>query len=152
MLNSDYNDMLHILSEEGVKFILVGGYAFSAHGYPRTTLDIDFWVLPSPENASAVMRALKKFGAPLTNVSAADFEIPGTIFQIGVAPRRIDIITKIESVSFDEAYARALVTEWEGVNVHVLSLQDLLVNKRAVGRPKDLADIVLLERLIAEKQ
>ena len=148
MLNSDYSDMLFALSEAKVKFILIGGYAFSAHGYPRTTLDIDFWVLASPENADAVIRALNRFGAPLMGVTEADFEKEGAIFQIGVVPRRIDIITKIDGVSFADAYPRALVTEWEGVMVHVLSLQDLLANKRASGRTKDLADIELLERLI----
>ena len=151
MLNNDYSDMLRALSEEGVKFILVGGYAFAAHGYPRTTLDIDFWVFASSENASAVIRALEKFGAPLTDVSAADFEKAGTIFQIGVEPRRIDIITEIDGVTFEDAYARALIKTWEGVTIRVLSLQDLLANKRASGRLKDLADVQLLERLISEK-
>ena len=151
MLNSDYSDMLRILSEEGVKFILVGGYALSAHGYPRTTLDIDLWVLASPENASAIIRALKAFGAPLTDVTAADFEKEGTIFQIGVAPCRIDIITAIDGVRFEEAYPRALAKTWEGIDVRILSLQDLLANKRASGRLKDLADVQLLERLIAKK-
>ena len=152
MIHQDYKDMLLALSEENVKFMLVGGFALAAHGHPRFTYDIDFFVMVSPDNAKAVMRALKRFGAPLMGVTEADFEQKGIVFQIGVPPVRIDIITKIEGVSFDEAYPRALVTEWEGVTIRVLSLQDLLVNKRAVGRPKDLADVALLERLIAEKK
>ena len=149
MLNNDYKDMLHALSGEGVKFILVGGYAISAHGWPRTTLDIDFWILASPENAAAVIRALKTFGAPLADVSAADFEKAGTIFQIGVAPCRIDILTQIDGVDFEEAWPRAVVKTWEGIDVRVLSLQDLLANKRASNRLKDLADVELLEQLVS---
>lgn len=151
MLNSDYTDMLRAFSACDVKFILVGGYALGALGYPRSTLDIDLWVMASPENAAAVVRALKHFGAPLSNISEADFMTEGTIFQIGVVPRRIDIITKIDGVSFADAYPRAEVVELEGLSVRVLSLQDLLANKRASGRLKDLADVQLLERLIAEK-
>ena len=151
MLNSDYSDMLRTLSECDVKFILVGGYALGALGYPRATLDIDFWVMPSPENASSLIRALEHFGAPLSNISETDFMTEGTIFQIGVVPRRIDIITKIDGVSFADAYPRAEVVDLAGLPVHVLSLQDLLANKRASGRPKDLLDVQLLERLIAER-
>ena len=93
MLNEDYRDMLHVLSEEKVKFILVGAYALAAHGYPRATMDIDIWVMPSPENADAVLRALSRFGVPLHKLTKEDLLKDGTIFQIGVAPRRIDIIT-----------------------------------------------------------
>lgn len=151
MLNSDYSDMLRTLSECDVKFILVGGYALGALGYPRATLDIDFWVMASPENAAAVLRALKHFGAPLSNISETDLVTEGTIFQIGVVPRRINIITKIDGVSFADAYPRAEIVELEGIPVRVLSLQDLLANKRASGRPKDLWDVQLLERLVAER-
>jgi hypothetical protein len=151
MLNSDYLDMLRILSEEKVKVILVGGYAFAAHGYPRSTLDIDFWVMASPENASAVIRALKRFGAPLSGVSEEDFRKEGTIFQIGIVPRRIDLLTKVDGVAFADAYKRAPVVEWEGVSVHVLSLEDLLANKRTIGRPKDLADVQIIENLLKQQ-
>ncbi len=94
MLNEDYKDMLHALSVEKAKFILVGAYALAAHGYPRATMDIDIWVKPSPKNADAVLRALRRFGAPLHNLTREDLQKDGTIFQIGVAPRRIDIITE----------------------------------------------------------
>ena len=87
MLNEDYKDMLHALSEEKVRFLLVGAYALAAHGYPRATMDIDIWVMPSPQNADAVLRALHRFGAPLHNLSKEDLQMDGTIFQIGVAPR-----------------------------------------------------------------
>lgn len=151
MISSDYKDMLLALLAEDVKFILVGGYALAAHGYPRFTLDIDFFVLASPDNARAVIRALRRFGAPLSGVSEADFEKEGIVFQVGVAPLRIDIITQISGVAFSDAWPRAAVMEWEGLSIRVLSVLDLLANKRASGRPKDLLDVQLLERLIAEK-
>jgi len=89
MLNEDYKDMLRALSDEKVKFLLVGAYAMAAHGYPRATGDMDIWVLPSPENAEAVLRALNQFGAPLHDLTAEDLQKEGTVFQIGVAPRRV---------------------------------------------------------------
>lgn len=94
MLNEDYKDMLLALSDEKVRYMLVGAYALAAHGYPRATMDIDIWVMPSPQNADAVMRALRRFGAPLHNLTKEDLQKDGTIFQIGIAPRRIDIITE----------------------------------------------------------
>jgi len=101
MLNEDYKDMLRALSDERVKFILVGAYALAAHGYPRATMDIDIWVMPSPENADAVLQALRRFGAPLHNLTREDLLKDGTIFQIGVAPRRIDIITAASGLRFE---------------------------------------------------
>jgi len=145
MLNEDYKDMLQSLQKEGVKFLLVGGYALAAHGHPRSTMDIDFWVMTSAENAKAVMRALKRFGAPLQNVSESDFETEGTILQIGVIPRRIDIITKIDGVRFEDAWPRAVSVELDGCRIPVISLEDLLANKCASGRLKDLADVATLE-------
>jgi len=91
MLNEDYRDMLRALSDEKVRFILVGAYALAAHGYPRATMDIDIWVMPSPENADAVLRALRRFGAPLHNLTKEDLQKDGTIFQIGVAPSQHNV-------------------------------------------------------------
>ncbi len=147
MLNEDYKDMLRIFSDEKVKFLLVGAYAMAAQGYPRTTMDIDFWVLPSPENADAVMRALRGYGAPLFDLTKEDLTKEGTIFQIGVAPRRIDIITSASGLQFEQAFARALSTDLEGIEVRVPSIDDLITNKRASGRAKDLADVEALELL-----
>ena len=147
MLNEDYRDMLQCLHAEGVKFMLVGGYALAAHGHPRSTLDIDLWVMASADNAVAVMRALKRFGAPLREVSAADFETEGTVLQIGVAPRRIDILTKIDGVRFDDAWPRSVPVDLDGCSIRVIALEDLLANKRASGRPKDVADVATLQAL-----
>jgi len=147
MLNEDYRDMLHVLSEEKVKFILVGAYALAAHGYPRATMDIDIWVMPSPENADAVLRSLSRFGAPLNNLTKEDLLRAGTIFQIGVAPRRIDIITTASGLQFETAYQNSTPVNIEGIEVRIPSIDDLILNKRAIGRTKDLADAEALEYL-----
>jgi hypothetical protein len=147
MLNEDYRDMLLALADEKVRFLLVGAYALAAHGYPRATMDIDIWVMPSPENADAVLRALRRFGAPLQDLTREDLQTDGTIFQIGVAPRRIDIITAASGLRFEEAFECSLAMEIEGIAVHVPSLEDLIRNKRASGRTKDLADAEALEDL-----
>jgi len=104
MLNEDYKDMLLALTDEKVRYLLVGAYALAAHGYPRATMDIDIWVIPSLQNADAVMRALHRFGASLHNLTKEDLQKEGTIFQIGVAPRRIDIITAASGLRFEETY------------------------------------------------
>jgi len=147
MLNEDYRDMLHVLSEEKVKFILVEAYALAAHGYPRATMDIDIWVMPSPENADAVIRALSRFGAPLHNLTKEDLLEDGTIFQIGVAPRRIDIITTASGLQFETTYQNSSPVTIEGIEVRIPSIDDLILNKRAIGRTKDLADAEALESL-----
>ncbi len=151
MLNEDYRDMLQALVDEKVNFLLVGAYALAAYGYPRATMDIDIWVLPSPDNADGVLRALLRFGAPLHNVSRADFEKEGTVFQIGVAPRRIDIITAASGLQFEPTFRNSLIVEIEGIQVRIPSVDDLVTNKRASGRTKDLADAEALEELKASE-
>ena len=145
MLNSDYRDILLILSEKKAKFLLVGAYAMAAHGYPRSTMDIDLWVMPSPENSLLVLQALKDFGSPVGDLSAEDLQKEGIIFQIGVAPRRIDILTSVDGLKFEDALARSEMIEIEGIPINVLSIPDLIINKRAAGRTKDLADAESLE-------
>jgi hypothetical protein len=152
MLNEDYREMLQVLVDEKVKFLLVGAYALAAHGYPRATMDIDIWVMPAPDNAEAVLRALRRFGAPLDNLTKNDLEQEGTVFQIGIAPRRIDIITAASGLQFDEAFSHASPVDIEGIRVHIPSVDDLIRNKRASGRTKDLADAEALESLAADKK
>ena len=147
MLNEDYRDMLQALHDEKVRFLLVGAYAMAAHGYPRATVDIDIWVLPEPANAEAVLRALHRFGAPLQNITREDLQTGGTVFQIGVAPRRIDIITAASGLDFWETFKRSIVVDIDGIDVHVPSLADLIRNKQASGRTKDLADAEALEEI-----
>lgn len=147
MLNEDYKDMLQAFADEKVRFLLVGAYALAAHGYPRATMDIDIWVMPAPENADAVLRALRRFGSPLHNATKGDFEKEGTVFQIGVAPRRIDIITSASGLRFEDAFQNSTTVDLEGIEVHIPSVSDLIRNKRASGRTKDLADAEALEEL-----
>ncbi len=140
MLNQDYKEMLSTLLEEKVNFLLVGAYAMAAHGYPRATGDIDIFIQSNETNAEKVYNALIKFGAPLNNVSIKDFSTPGTIFQIGVAPRRIDIINSIDGVSFEDAYSNRIIVEIESLPVPVLSKENIIKNKEATGRLKDKLD------------
>ena len=149
LLNSDYRDMIVCLLEAGVDFMLVGGYAVALHGWPRTTFDIDFWILANPENAKSVIRAIRAFGAPLMNLTEKDFHKPGMVFQIGVAPQRIDIISAVSGLDYVDASRRAVKMNVDGLEVKVISLDDLIVNKRASGRPKDMADALALEKLKA---
>ena len=147
MLNPDYRDILHIFSDEGIEYLLVGAYALAAHGYPRATGDIDLWIHANPLNAKKVLHALKIFGAPLSHISEADFEKPGIVFQIGVEPNRIDILTEISGVpSFQEAWDSRIEVEIEEIRVPVLNRELLKRNKRSAGRPKDQADLAWLER------
>lgn len=145
MLNSDYRDMLYALSEESVRYLLVGAYALAVHGHVRATGDIDLWVERGEDNARRVMAALERFGAPLQNIEARVFEAPDTVFQIGVAPRRIDLLTAIDAVEFEEAWREREEVEVAGLRVPVVGRRHLLMNKRATGRPKDEADARLLE-------
>jgi len=145
MLNNDYKDILRALSNREAKFILVGAYAMAIHGYPRSTMDIDLWIKSDPENSLLVLLALEDFSAPLNGLTAEDLQEEGIIFQIGVAPRRIDILTSVDGLEFDPAFTRSQIIEIEEIHVHVLSVADLIKNKRSTGRTKDLADAEVLE-------
>ena len=147
MLNEDYKDMLLALSAEKVRYLLIGAYAMAAHGYPRATMDIDVWILPSPQNAGAVLRALEHFGAPIGNLTREDLQKDGTIFQIGVAPRRIDIITSASGLKFEQTYKKSIPANIDGIEVRIPSIDDLICNKKATGRTKDVADVEALEML-----
>lgn len=145
-MNPDFLDMLSALSAEDAEYLLVGAYALAVHGYPRATGDIDLWVRPTAENAERVWRALERFGAPRLDLTRADLARPDTVFQIGLPPRRIDLMTGIDGVSFDDAWPGRLIRELDGLHVPVISRAALIRNKRAAGRPKDLADADWLER------
>lgn len=145
MLNPDYRDILSTFNEEDVDYLIVGAYALAAHGLPRATGDIDIWVQSHAENAPRVWQALVRFGAPLSGLSESDLSSPGLVFQIGVAPSRIDILTSIDGVDFADAWKDRLEVAIEGLDVHVIGRDHLIIYKRAVGRPQDLADIARLE-------
>jgi hypothetical protein len=144
-MNQDFAEMLSALIEAEVDFLIVGAHALAAHGFPRATGDLDIWVRPSPDNAKRVIQALGTFGAPLFDLTTEDLTRPGVVFQIGVAPCRIDILTEISGVSFEEAWSRRALFSVEGRELPFISKRDLVVNKRAAGRPRDLADLAELE-------
>lgn len=147
-LNDDFRDVVLLFADGGVEFMIVGAYALGFHGAPRASGDIDLFVRASAENATRVEAALKKFGAPLAahGVTAADFATPGSVYQVGLPPRRIDVLTQLSGVSFDEAYDSSVVADVEGRSVRVIGRDAFLKNKRAAGRPKDLADADRLAR------
>jgi hypothetical protein len=150
-LNRDYNDILSALSAESAEFLIVGAYAVGAHGIPRATGDIDIWVRPTPENARRVMRALQRFGAALLDLTERDLATADTVFQMGVAPSRIDVLTGISGVTFDQAWPSRVTVAIEGLMVPVIGRDDLLRNKAVSGRPKDLADLAALAAAEAPK-
>lgn len=145
---ADYVDMLRALVEAGVEFLLVGAHAMAAHGVPRATVDLDIYVRASAENAPRVIAALRAFGAPLSahDVMQEDFERSGTVYQLGLPPNRIDLITRISGVEFEEAWASRIITTIGDLEIPVIGRGPLLANKRAAGRDKDLVDVRLLER------
>ena len=144
-MNRDFRDLLAEFNEHGVEFLVVGAHALAAYGHVRATKDLAVWVRPRPDNARRVLEALTAFGAPLQDLTEADLSNPGLIFQIGVAPVRIDVITAITDVEFGEAWAQRLRTQFADQPVAVLSRQHLIRNKRAAGRTQDLADVEHLE-------
>lgn len=140
--------MLLCLQRASVEFILVGAHALAAHGIARATGDIDILVRPSPDNAVRVVQALVDFGAPIAahGVGTLDFTVPGTVYQLGLPPRRIDLLTEISGVPFDEAWSSRLEANVGGMRLAFLGKEALLKNKLAAGRDKDLVDARALAR------
>jgi hypothetical protein len=146
-VNEDFVDIVACLEAEGAEFLIVGAYALAAHGFPRMTGDIDIFVRPTLENSARVYRALLAFGAPVVahGVTERDFQIEDNIYQMGLPPRRIDIMTSVSGVSFDEASAEAIEGKLGDVTVRFIGKAAQARNKRAAGRPRDLVDAALLE-------
>lgn len=146
-VNEDFVDIAKGFVDNDVEFLIVGAYALAAHGFPRATGDIDMLVRPTPENAARVLRALVDFGAPVAahGVTQRDFEVEEKVYQLGLPPRRIDILTSISGVSFDEAAAEAIEGHLGPVKVRFIGRAAMARNKLASGRAKDLADAELLQ-------
>ncbi len=145
-MNDDFRDILSLLLEHEAEFIVVGAHAMAVHGAARATGDIDVLVRPSRPNAERVCSALQEFGAPLRlhGVGPDELSTEGNVYQLGLPPRRIDILTRIDGVSFDEAWHGRVEVDASGLQLPFLGREELLRNKAATGRPKDLADIALL--------
>jgi hypothetical protein len=145
--NPDFKDLLAALNAAGAEYLLVGGHAVAFHAMPRFTKDLDLWVRATRDNAERVMRALIEFGAPLTGVTAGDFVVPDTIFMMGLPPNRIDILTSIDGVDFEEAWRDRVATTFAGETTAVIGRAHLLANKLASGRPQDLVDADVIRRM-----
>ncbi len=145
-MNRDFSDLLSAFNAQRVDYLIVGAHALAAHGHVRATKDLDVWVRPDQENAGRVLRALADFGAPIQGLSQSDLSRPGLIFQIGVPPLRIDVITDIDGIDFATAWPERVMTSFGSVPVAVLSRRHLITNKRAAGRLQDLADVERLEQ------
>jgi hypothetical protein len=150
-LNKDFLEFAQVLNNHNVEYMIVGAYAMAAQGYSRTTGDIDFFIRPDKENAKRIYAALKSFGAFLHEASVDDFSKENFIFQIGVVPVRVDVITSISGVTFEESYPFRIIKEVDGLMLPFLSKQFLIINKRATGREKDIHDALELEELKNEK-
>ena len=137
--------MLSEFIDSKVDFMLVGAYALAAYGYPRATGDIDIWVRADKQTGALVYACLKQFGAPLHDLTIDDLSTPGMVFQIGVPPVRIDILTKSDRVLFEDAWRNRTNVDWDGMTIPIIGLADLIKNKRSTGRTKDLADAEQLE-------
>ena len=147
MLRPTFREVLSELSAARAKFLVVGAFAMSAHKFPRATGDLDVFVAPDPENAQRVYAALARFGAPLLeyNITVEDLARPGLVFWLGKEPNRIDVMTAIDAVPFDEAWETRVYTDMDGMMIPVLSLENLIRNKRSTGRPKDMFDVLWIE-------
>ncbi|GJG87913.1 hypothetical protein tb265_30940 [Gemmatimonadetes bacterium T265] len=144
-LNPDFRDALLAFNASGAEYLIVGAFAMAAHGLARNTGDIDFWVRPTPENARRVWNALADFGMPMDTCSVEELLDPDMVFQFGQPPGRVDVMTTVSGVTFDDAWAARVSLPLDGVPVWVMSRQHLVANKRASGRPKDAADVHTLE-------
>lgn len=144
-MNADFRDILGLLSKHNVDFLVVGAHALAAHGLIRATGDLDIWVRRSPDNADRVWRALAEFGAPMSDLSPQDFVSVDRIVQFGVVPRRIDLLTSIDAVEFEEAWSERVELQVENMRIPVLGKAALIRNKRATGRAKDQLDAEALD-------
>lgn len=145
VLNKDFKEFIELLNAHKVQYIVVGGYAVAFHGHPRFTKDIDFWILPNPENAEKLLAVLRDFGFSSLDLNAEDFILPNKVVQLGQPPYRIDLVTSISGVDFQSCFPNTIETELDGVPVRFIGLEDLKKNKRSTGRLRDLSDIEGLE-------
>ena len=145
-LNQDFCDLLQCLNADQVEYLVVGGYAVMYYSEPRFTKDLDIWINPEPANIQAMWRALAAFGAPLENVSPNDFTDPEMIYQIGIAPNRIDILTDVLGVEFAYAWQHRLIAKYGHIPMYIIGKEELIQSKLAAGRAQDLIDAKRLQQ------
>jgi len=146
VLDSNFKEFILSLNANGVKYLVVGGFAVAYHGYPRYTKDIDFWIWASPENASRMLQTIRDFGFGTLGLTEADFLNPANIVQIGNEPNRIDLILGLEGMDFEECFQLRQEVVFEGVPIHFIDLDNLIKSKRMAGRRKDLLDVDELKK------
>jgi hypothetical protein len=144
-VNPDFVALLRELSAADARHLLVGAYAVTFHSRPRATGDLDIWIARDEQNAQRVFTALQAFGAPLEQLTVADLTTPDLVFQMGVPPRRIDLLTSLTGIEFEEAWPDRVVGKFGELDCAYIGRESLIRNKRALGRPRDLADVDLLE-------
>jgi len=140
-LQKDWKEFLELLNAHGVEYVLVGAFAFAYHAHPRFTGDLDVLVRSSGDNAARVLRVIHEFGFRSLPFAPEDFLTPGRVVQLGHSPIRIDVMNSVDGVSFDEVWAGRVTTQLDGVPVALIGRDELIRNKRAAGREKDLADL-----------
>ncbi len=140
MLSRDFKEFVQCLNAREVQFLVVGGYAVAFHGYPRYTKDLDVWIQPTPENAQRLLSALQDFGFGDLDLSERDFLDPDMVIQLGQPPNRIDMLTALKGVDFDDCYGQRILVTIDDTSVPFIDLPNLIANKRATGRAQDLAD------------
>ncbi len=145
VLNQDFKEFIQSLNDNGVRYLVVGGYAVALHGYPRYTKDMDIWVEMTAENASKIIQAIDQFGFGSLGIEESDFTVPDQMLQLGYPPGQIDILTTLPGVEFSECYLSRTAVEVDGVSVNFIDLESLKKNKKATGRHQDLADLENLE-------
>lgn len=151
-LQSDLREFIALLNSHGVEYLLIGGHAVAFHGHPRFTGDIDFWVRPTEANGELIMAVLRAFGFSNLALSAADFTRSESVIQLGRVPNRIDLLTSISGVEFDEAWADRVVSEIDGLPTAFLGRASLIKNKLASGRDRDVVDAKRLEAIAAAQR
>lgn len=145
-VGKDVRDLLELLERHGVRYLIVGGYAVAVHGVPRYTKDLDIWVECSPENARRLMDVITAFGFASLGLTAADFETPDLVIQLGYEPNRVDLLTGLTGVTFEEAYPKRVTATFAGLTLPIIDRRSLAANKRAFGRAQDLVDAEELEK------
>ena len=150
-VNSDFSDLLKLFNAKKVKYLIIGGYAVVQYAEPRFTKDLDIWISTESANAKAVYEALKGFGAPLEELTEKDFSEEGSFYQLGVPPVRVDILMGIPGIQFEKAWKKKVEVDFDGLLVNFISREDLIISKRASGRPQDLLDAEALEKEAEDK-
>jgi hypothetical protein len=141
MLNPDFKELLQLFNDKNIEYLVVGGYAMAAHGYPRYTGDIDLWVWSTQDNAIKILDALREFGFGGAGLKEEDFQKPQQVIQLGFPPARIDLLTDIDGVTFADCWPQRLVLDLDGVSVPVIGKSDLIRNKETSNRLQDRADL-----------